>query len=83
MSYITRTGQVLLNPSEKAGKYARELKENKRYTNDMHCKKDKNGKSIKLTKEQRAFRAGYLTHSSDSNKAFNSNHPNYKRKTKI
>ena len=82
MSYITRTGQVLLNPSEKSSKYAREIKEKKAYTNDGHVKKDKSGKQINLTVKQLAFRAGYLQHAKDSNRAFKSSHPNYKRKTK-
>ena len=35
----------------------------------------------KLTKEQLAFRAGYLEHQKDSNRAFRAKHKNYKRKT--
>lgn len=82
MSYITRTGAVLLNPAEKSRKYSIELKHKKALTNDGKRKMDKNGKQIKLTKEQLAFRAGFLTAMSDSQKAFKSNHPNYRRKTR-
>lgn len=82
MSYITRTGAVLLNPSEKAEKYAKEMKQKKAFTNDNHPKLDDKGKQIKLTKEQLAYRAGFLAACSDSQKAFKSKHPNYKPKHK-
>ena len=83
MSYVSRFGgQVLLNPSERASKYAKEIKEKKAYTNDLQPKKDEKGKQIKLNKEQLAFRAGYLEHAKDSNHAFKYRNPNYKRKTK-
>ena len=62
---------TLLNPSGKGEKFAKELKENKRYTNDGKIKTDDNGKPLELTKEQRAYRSAYLTALSDSSKAFN------------
>lgn len=68
---IGRNGRVFLNPSEKGKKYAYELKHKTAITNDGQFKLDNNGKKIKLTKEQLAFRSGYLTHSSDSSKCFN------------
>lgn len=82
MSYITSTGQVLLNPSEKGRKYASEMRTGRALTNDFKRKKNNKGSNIKLTKIQLAYRAGYLDHVKDSNRAFKSNHPNYKRKTK-
>ena len=82
MAYITRSGTVLLNPNERAGKFAKEIKQKKAYTNDGYRKLNDNGKQIKLTKEQLAFRAGYLAHATDSQKAFKSKHPSYRRKTK-
>ena len=72
---------MLLNPAEKGLKYAIEIKHKKALTNDGKRKLDENGKQIRLTKEQIAFRAGYLQHQKDSNKAFRSKHPRYKRKT--
>lgn len=82
MSYITRTGAVLLNPAEKSRKYAIEMKHKKCLTNDGKRKFGKNGKQIKLTDTQLAFRAGYLSAMSDSQKAFKSKHPHYRRKTR-
>lgn len=82
MSYITRTGQVLLNPAEKGRKYAFEMKTKQAVTNDFRRKKDDSGRNLKLTKEQLAYRAGYLDAHKDSNKAYKAKHPNYRRKTK-
>lgn len=73
---------VLLNPSEKSKKYAIELKHKKALTNLGKRKIDKStGKQRKLTGKQLAYRAGYLAHQKDSNRAFKSQHPRYKRKT--
>lgn len=71
---------VLLNPSERALKYSIEMKHKKALTNTGRRKMDKDGKQIRLTDEQLAYRAGYLAHQKDSNKAFMSKHPTYKRK---
>ncbi len=82
MAFVTDTGAVLLNPAEKGLKYSLELKHKKALTNNGKRKFDeKTGKQIRLTKEQLAYRAGYLACASDSQKAFRSKHPRYKRKT--
>ena len=62
---------VLLTPSEKAKRYARQMK---------NGKISETGK--KLTKVDYAWRAGYLAHQKDETKAFKAKHPRYKRKTK-
>lgn len=82
MAFVTDKGSVLLNPSEKSLKYSIELRHKKALTNTGKRKMDKNGRQKKLTKEQLAFRAGYLQHQKDSNKAFKAKHPRYKRKTR-
>ncbi|MDE5601360.1 MAG: hypothetical protein K2J16_02575 [Clostridia bacterium] len=64
---------TLLNPSGKAAKYSAELKNNQRYTNYGAVKKDKNGQAQRLTRKQRAYRAGYLQARKDSAKAYNAN----------
>lgn len=70
MAYRTVTGYILRNPSEKAKRYARQMKSGViRETGQ------------KLTREDMAFRAGYLAYQKDSNKAFKAKHPRYKRKT--
>ena len=81
MAVVTRSGSVLLNPSERAFKFSLEMKHGRALTNDGH-RKTKNGKPVRLTKSQMAYRAGYLQHQKDSNNAFMSKHPNYRRKTK-
>ncbi|MDE7263243.1 MAG: hypothetical protein K2N64_01100 [Anaeroplasmataceae bacterium] len=70
----TRKGKkiCLLNPSEKARKYADELGNGVKQTNDGHLKMDKNGKPIRLTSTERAHRIGYLRARSDNAKAFKS-----------
>lgn len=55
-----------LNPTEKGKKYAKELKEKKCYTNDLVPKKSENGRVRSLTKEQKAYRHGYLDARQDS-----------------
>lgn len=61
---------TLLNPSEKGAKYADELRNGTRYTNDGRYKADKDGVVLGLTKEQRSYRAGYLDAQKDSAKAY-------------
>lgn len=80
MAFVTDKGSVLLNPSERSRKYTIEMRHKRALTNDGH-RKTKDGKPVYLTKEQLAFRAGYLEHQKDSNRAFKSKHPRYKRKT--
>lgn len=82
MAFVTRNGSVLLNPAEKSKKYSVELKTKKAFTNTGEIKLDKKtGKQKKLSKNQLAWRSGYLACRSDSGKAFKSKHPRYKRKT--
>ena len=68
-----RTGKcvTLLNPAEKGRKYAAELKAGVHATNTGQVKK-KNGKRMRLTDTQKAYRAGYLASRSDNAKCFNS-----------
>ncbi len=61
---------TLLNPSEKGEKFADELRNNVRYTNDGKYKADKNGNVFPLTDTQRAFRSGYLTAQKDSARCY-------------
>ena len=70
----TKKGKTitLLNPSEKARKYASELRTGMRYTNEGNYKPDKNGE-IGLTPESRAYRAGYLDARKDDAKAYKHN----------
>ena len=58
---------VLLNPNEKASKFAFEISQKKRVTNDLSAIKGD------LTKEQQAYRAGYLDSRKDSANAYNHN----------
>ena len=60
-----------LTPSGKGEKYAKELKDGKRITNSFSPKFDDEGKQMNLTKEQRAYRVGYLEARKDSAKAYN------------
>lgn len=70
MSFVTtnRKGNkvVLLNPAEKAAKYADELRNGIRYTNDNRYKVDKDGVVLGLDKAQRAYRSSYLDARKDS-----------------
>ncbi len=70
---------TLLNPSEKLLKYSRELKRGVRETNNRKFKLDKNGKTLRLDDEQKAYRAGYIAHAKDSAGAYNHNKRNKKR----
>lgn len=80
----TKNGKTvtILNPSEKGAKYAREIREGQRYTNDYEQKTNEKGLVEKLTPEQAAYRAGYLDHQKETNKIFKKANPNYKRKTR-
>ena len=64
------TSVTLLNPSGKGEKYANELRDGKRYTNDGKVKLDRNGQEMPLTAEQRAYRSAYLQALFDSAKAY-------------
>lgn len=60
----------LLRPDEKAGKFAKEIKEKMHFTNFFEPKVDKNGALIPLTKVQQAFRAGYIQARADNAKVY-------------
>ena len=60
----------LLNPSGKAAKYFVENQRGKLYTNAGELKKDKDNKPLTLTKEQKAYRSGYLDAQKDNAKAY-------------
>lgn len=71
--YIRKDGKTikLLNPSEKGVKFAKELRSNIAYTNNGKPKREKDGSTVKtLSKEQRAYRSGYLDARKDSAKAW-------------
>ena len=63
---------VLLNPSEKARKFADELGNGVKQTNTGMIKFDKSGKPVKLTDTEKSFRSGYLQARQDNAKAFKS-----------
>lgn len=74
MKIIEKNGRkvILANPSDKARKYASELKSKQKLTYSSEVKKDKNGKKIKLNKTSASYRIGYLQARSDNAKAFKS-----------
>ena len=57
---------TLLNPSEKGRKYANELKDGIKYTNDGVVKTDKSGNYQHLSDTEAAWRSGYLQSQKDS-----------------
>jgi hypothetical protein len=61
---------ALLNPSEKGGKYAHEMKTGIAQTNLGEVKLNKKGQPKKLSLKQKAFRAGYLSAQKDSANAY-------------
>lgn len=71
----TRRGKevTLLNPSEKGNKFANELRNNCKQTNDGHFKLNRHGQCIELNDAERAYRAGYLAAQKDSANAFKHN----------
>lgn len=70
----TKKGKTitLLNPSQKAEKYACELRERHAMTNDGRFKADEDG-PFPLTDTQKAYRSGYLDARKDSARAYNYN----------
>ena len=62
---------VLLNPSEKGAKFAKELKQGYKRTNAGAFKLDKSGKGIKLNAVERAYRGGYLDARQDNADVYN------------
>ena len=71
MAYVTGNGSVLLNPSEKRDKFFKELKQGVKRTNDGKFKLTKDKKAMRLTKEERAYRSGYIQAQNDSVKCYN------------
>jgi hypothetical protein len=71
VTYTDGGKQTFLTPSGKGAKYAAELKNNTRYTNDGQVKHDEDGRKLGLSKAQRSYRAGYLSAQKDSAKAYN------------
>lgn len=69
----TGNSYVLLNPAQKGRKFATELSYGRAITNDLKRKVDKNGNQVRLTKEQKAYRAGYLDSRKDCAKAYKYN----------
>ncbi len=57
---------TLLNPSEKGRKYADELSNGVKLTNDEHLKMDKFNRPIPLSDTEKAWRSGYLAARKDS-----------------
>ncbi|MCD7728691.1 MAG: hypothetical protein LUI60_02100 [Clostridia bacterium] len=64
------TETVLLNPYGKADKYWYELRKGIRTTNEGTHKEGRDGKDIKLTEGQRAYRSGYIDSQNDNAKAY-------------
>ena len=62
---------VLLNPSEKGKKYAIEMKNKIHLTNNGEVKLNKYGQPRTLSKEAKAYRAGYLQARKDNAKCYN------------
>lgn len=65
---------ILLNPSEKARKFADELGNGVKVTNKGMLKFGKDGKPVKLTDTEKSFRSGYLQARKDSAQAYKSKH---------
>ena len=64
--YADGSVKTFLNPHGKGVKYAAELKNNERYTNEGERKKTASGGTLHLTGKGRAYRAGYLQAQHDS-----------------
>lgn len=60
---------TLLNPAAKGRKYATELGQDIKYTNDGNVKVDSNGAAFGLSPLEKSYRAGYLDARRDSAKA--------------
>ena len=63
----------LMNPSQKAEKFAMELKNDIHLTNFGEVKTKRNGKPKRLSDTQKSFRSGYLSARKDNAKAYKSN----------
>ena len=63
----------LMNPNQKAKKFAEELKNDLHFTNFGDVKVKRNGKPKRLSDTQKAYRSGYLSARKDNAKAYKSN----------
>ena len=66
------TSRTLLTPAGKGSKYAEELRQGKKFTNDGEVKKRRDGKEQRLSDTARAYRNGYLQAQKDASKAHKS-----------
>ena len=66
VTYDDGTDRILLTPAGKGAKAAKELRWGVCMTNSGQVKVDKDGVTKKLTKEQRAWRSGYLSARKDN-----------------
>ena len=64
---------TLLTPSERGRKFADELGNGVKQTNNGLLKTDVLGKPVKLTEKERAYRAGYIDARKDNAKAYKHN----------
>ena len=69
----TKNGKeiTLLNPAEKAEKFANELRTGHHYTNNHKLKADKDGVVLDLDCCSASYRMGYLAARKDGAKAYN------------
>jgi hypothetical protein len=76
----TKNGKsfTFLNPAQKGSKFAAELRDKIKYTNDGDVKIDKSGSCIGLSDTELAYRSGYLDSRKDSAKIYK-----YKKKKSI
>lgn len=79
---VNRRGKTvtLLNPAEKGNKYALELKCNVHCTNEGDVKLDKRGHVKTLSRQSRAYRAGYLSSRKDSAGAYKAQQKKIRKK---
>ncbi len=71
-TFTNKKGRIitLLTPKEKGEKYAKELGTGARFTNDNAVKQNKDGSSVLLSEQGKAYRAGYLDARKDIGKAY-------------
>lgn len=62
---------ILLNPYGKSYKYSQELTDKQKYNNNLTSYYLKNGKPVRLSNTQLAWRSGYLQARKDNAKVFN------------
>ncbi len=71
----TKNGKTirLMDPGEKSRKFATELKSGTKFTNFGVQKRSKNGKPMRLTDTEAAYRGGYLAARKDNARAYKHN----------